>query len=585
MALVGEQLDIYCERQIGGSMEKKSAESGAGAAMVVAIWSWTLLAFTGLAMVGLLAAGIQFLPITFFTSQDLPVAVALVFAVILVRALPEPLRCVELLKAIFSWLVGVPFWLWALAMGLVALTGAFSVLGTYPLSMDEYWGWADGTIFLSGRIMAEVPSQFRDYASAMFPVFARSAADGSAVGSTYLPINALLQGLLGPLCSPVLSGGAVLCLAWLARRHLPGSKSSAAAISVILGATCAQWIVIGSTTYAMSAHLFFNLLWLCLVFSPGRLRQVGGVLVAFLATGLHQFAFFPVFAGFFVTELFLSGRRAAAAVQAAAILASVAFWMAWPAFSLDWAGGGEAGSGGASSVPLATTVLTLITANDPVNMISVMGFNLVRLHLWTNPLLVPLVVLAAPIAWKEKGIFRAAMLSCLATVAFMALVMPYQGHGWGYRYLHQQLGSMCLLAGLAWCRLGLEARRGGQALFAAATLVSLVLVPLRYWQAIEFAQPYALANTEIAKSDADVVIVDAPSHMFSIDLVRNVSRDPTGPVRMAAGALSDDQLKELCQAYKIEIFDGADAERAGIASMDNDREQTRNLYCINGTNY
>lgn len=547
----------------------KAAADGTGTSRVATTWSYVLLGFTGLAMTGFLAAGVQYLPVTFFSSQDLPVAVSLVVMLILARSMPHRLLPVAPLARLYPRMTAIPAWLVAATVALVALFGALSVLGTYPLSMDEYWARADGSIFMSGRLMAEIPPQWQGFGKAMFPVFAR-LGHGSVAGSSYLPVNAMFQGLMGPLASPLFAGGAVLCLAYLARTHLPNGKGAAVAVCVMLGASSAQWIVTGSTTYSMTAHLFFNLLWLCLVFTPGRARQVGGAIVAFIAMGLHQFAFFPVFAGFFVIELFLSGRRTAATVQAGAILLSAAFWISWPGLSVDFAGGGGPASSGDASPRLVDQIISLVLANDPLATLSVMGFNLVRLQLWANPLLVPLVAIAIPIAWREKGIFRAAMLSCLATIGFMALVMPYQGHGWGYRYLHQQLGSMCLLAGLAWQRLDLGSSVGGKALFAAATLVSVALVAVRYWQAIEFAQPYAQADARIAASDADVVVVDAPSHMFAIDLVRNVPLSPSGPVRMAADALSDDQLRELCEAYRVEVFDGADAEDSHIPSFDYD---------------
>ena len=560
----------------------KAAKDGTGTSRIATTWSYVLLGFTGLAMTGFLAAGVQYLPVTFFSSQDLPVAVSLVVMLILARSMPHRLLPIRPLARLYPRMTAIPAWLVAASVALVALFGAFSVLGTYPLSMDEYWARADGSIFVSGRLMAEIPRQWHGFAEAMFPIFARLGADGSVAGSSYLPVNATFQGVMGPLASPLFAGGAVLCLAYLARTHLPNGKSAAVPVCVILGASSAQCAVTGSTTYSMTAHLFFNLLWLCLVFIPGRARQAGGALVAFIAMGLHQFAFFPIFAGFFVIELFLSERRTAATVQAGAILLAAVFWISWPGLSMELAGGGGPASSGDASPRLVDQIISLVLANDPLATLSVMGFNLVRLQLWTNPLLVPLVAVAIPIAWSEKGIFRAAMLSCLATIGFMALVMPYQGHGWGYRYLHQQLGSMCLLAGLAWQRLHMGSSEGGKALFAAATLVSLALVPVRYWQAIEFAQPYARADAQISASEADVVVVDAPSHMFAIDLVRNVPRDPSRPVRLAADALSDVQFRELCQAYSVEVFDGADAERAGIPSFDqnttleDEKTRTRN---------
>lgn len=75
----------------------------------------------------------------------------------------------------------------------------------------------------------------------------------------------------------------------------------------------------------MSAHLFFILALLVLVHRRGLGWQVAAGGVAFLTVGLHQFAFFPVFSGFFVLELFLQGRRPSTFGQGAIIAGAVLF--------------------------------------------------------------------------------------------------------------------------------------------------------------------------------------------------------------------------------------------------------------------
>jgi hypothetical protein len=36
----------------------------------------------------------------------------------------------------------------------------------------------------------------------------------------------------------------------------------------------------------------------------------------------------------------------------------------------------------------------------------------------------------------------------------MTAILPYQGHGFGYRYLHAQMGDAALLGAYGWQRLG-----------------------------------------------------------------------------------------------------------------------------------
>jgi hypothetical protein len=45
----------------------------------------------------------------------------------------------------------------------------------------------------------------------------------------------------------------------------------------------------------------------------------------------------------------------------------------------------------------------------------------------------------------------------------MFILLPYQGHGWGYRYLHGLIGSLSLLAGYGWIALSERAARNDMA--------------------------------------------------------------------------------------------------------------------------
>src|SRR5205085_11937020 len=105
-------------------------------------------------------------------------------------------------------------------------------------------------------------------------------------------------------------------------------------------------------------------------------------------------------------------------------------------------------------------------------------------------------------------------LSALVMLLTIAAIMPYQGHGWGYRYLHGFLGVICLTGAFAWMRLtdamSAEQKRGASVAFGLAALFSLVvLLPLRSVQANGFIRPFARAEAAIRRTPADVVVVDA----------------------------------------------------------------------------
>ncbi len=87
------------------------------------------------------------------------------------------------------------------------------------------------------------------------------------------------------------------------------------------------------TPYAMTAHLAFNLAWLWLFLRRGPPAQVAAMAVGFLATGLHQLVFFPLFALPFLAEDFLSGRRSGAVAHGLVIALGVLAWSNYDGFT------------------------------------------------------------------------------------------------------------------------------------------------------------------------------------------------------------------------------------------------------------
>ncbi len=297
--------------------------------------------------------------------------------------------------------------------------------------------------------------------------------------SGYMPVNAALQALLGPLANPLLAGFSVLLAADLARRLLPGHKS-APLVCALLMASSSQLLLNAMTPYAMSAHVAVNLAWLWLFLRREWLAHAAAAVLAMLAIGLHQVVFFPLFALPFLFEAFLERRRGAALVQAAAIGAAFLFWSSYDKVLVWWFDATPiAAAGGASGTALLFERALGLAADFGPGSIGVMALNLLRWLLWQNLLAVPLMLAVAVPLVKTRGVWRAMLAGMLLTVAVMTVVLAFSGHGWGYRYLHGFLGSLCLLATYAWFRLqeGIEDRRSMQALFAAALALSLALVP------------------------------------------------------------------------------------------------------------
>ena len=66
---------------------------------------------------------------------------------------------------------------------------------------------------------------------------------------------------------------------------------------------------------------------------------------------------------------------------------------------------------------------------------------------WQNPIVLPFALLAYRPVRDGDGIARELSTGLALTLAAMFILLPYQGHGWGYRYLH---GPGRATAGRGW---------------------------------------------------------------------------------------------------------------------------------------
>jgi len=174
-------------------------------------------------------------------------------------------------------------------------------------------------------------------------------------------------------------------------------------------------------------------------------------------------------------------------------------------------------------------------------------------------------------AWRQGGVLRALAAGVLLTLTVVTIVMPVQGHGWGYRYLHGLLGSVSLVAALGWVRLTSETgprRWAPQAAWAgllAFSIVSLaILLPIRCLQARDFITPFAKAQTAMEQTNADIVLINADKTFYAADLVRNQPLLTNRPKIMNLAALNTAQIDSLCHDQTVALFDESDAKAFGI---------------------
>jgi hypothetical protein len=436
--------------------------------------------------------------------------------------------------------------------------------------MDEFMAEFDARILAGGKLLAAVAPDWRPYVPALAPIFRLDLPDNADWSSAYLPMNAAMRAVFVLLGMPaaegvVLAGIAILALFGVARRLWP-DRPDAALVSVLLLVCSSQFLITAMTPYSMTAHLALNMAWLWLFLRDTRASHAAAAAVGFVACGLHQVVFHPLFAAPFVLSLVTARRWKLAGYYGAVYAVSGLFWILYWSLVLRTA-----------NVPMAQTAdvglgyfLARIAGMVDLSPASflLMTLNLIRFVAWQSPLVVPLAAVGLFAGRKPDGtLVNLAAGMALMLIAVLVL-MPFQGHGWGYRYLHGFLGALSLMAAQGWIALTDRARgasRKAAFAFAANVLVAFfVLLPWRAYQVHAFVAPYASAVAAIERSDADVVIVDPTDVWYGEDLVRNDPFLRARPKVLSLPRLSETRLGELCRRHDVAILDRAQAQQFGL---------------------
>lgn len=455
----------------------------------------------------------------------------------------------------------------AAVVAVVAYAGTSWIFLRYGLSMDEFMADFDAKILRGGSLLAPVPPEWSPYLRALQPLFRMTALGNAYWASSYLPVNAALRALFGiagdaAMTGPFLAAAAVVLLYLVAKQLFPDDRECQL-VAVVLLATSAQFLLAAMTPYAMTAHLALNLAWLWLVLRDRVWSHATAAAVTFAACGIHQLIFHPLFAAPFVLLMLAQRRWRLAAYYTGVFATAGLFWVLyWSLAVKTLAPVPAAVPGVAQAAPGAGAFMHLVeqmlAAARPTSLY-VMTLNVVRFLVWQNPMALVLVAAAAS-AWRQWPPVAFALLGGLAlTLLTMFVMVPYQGHGLGYRYLHGLLGSVALLGAFGWRTLRDRASvrpaelRTTLWIFVAVSL--LVLLPLRAWQAQAMVRPYVVALDAIRRSDAHVVLVDRDGLWFGNDLVRNDPHLRARPVVMDLQFLSGDDLRRICGRDSVQIFD------------------------------
>jgi len=501
-------------------------------------------------------------------SQDLSVLFLTSFGMLLLASWQPALRLPERLPALWVLLFG------GLVLASLLAWGAYAVMGHFPLSRDEQMVAFDMAVFDKGRLAAPIAPEWRQYALALVPRFLLNTDHPTGFVSAYLPLNALLRLGFSKITDPVwynpllvLVGGAALLDI---SRRVFGRDGRATLAVLLVYALSAQVLVNAMTVFSMTGHLALNLVWLAAFLRGGKLWTSIAIATGFVATGLHQLAFHPLFVAPFLLWKLREGEWKLVLVYAAAYAAIILWWAAYPALLSPLV----AGPGGhASNVNfIRDRVVPLLINRDP-RTVPLTVLNLMRLVAWQNLALWPLLVAAVPIALRKRGLARALLLGIVLWIVFLALVLPEQGRGWGYRYLDGYEGSFALLAGYGYREL--EAKIGRKADGLVALLSGLTLVaaiPLLLTAAHRFMQPHlAMQHLIAAQRTPFVLIDDTPSESVdgrwadnALDHVRNQPDLTNRPLRFSSEDMTPALLAELCRRGLVTLITRADMHRLGF---------------------
>lgn len=437
---------------------------------------------------------------------------------------------------------------------LLTFIGHYLVLSGYDRSRDEQMASFDAVVFASGHLVAQLPALWRDHAEVLNVSFMYPADPRGAWISSYLPLNAGLRAALGAITGPLMTALGAIALWGCVRRIWPQDKE-APTLALILYAGSAQVLVTGMTSYAMPAHLALNLSWLWLFLRGSWKWDLAALLVGFIAVGLHQPIMHPLFAAPVLITLVRdrAWRRAALYFIGYGVIG--AFWLWWPSFAWGLVQADPSALRPAG-VDFMTRTIEVLKHRDSGGL-AYMLLNFLRLIAWQHLLLLPLMLIGARVT-RGNALAGGLVGGIILTVFAMAVLLPYQGHGFGYRYVHGLIGNAILLAVFGWRALAQTEVFGQWRSFLVRTTIAgaFIMIPVQGWMAYAFYAAPAQASQRIDKIDADYAVIGAGDARDAYDLVYNPPSLNRRPIRLLREALTAKAVQDICAGGPTVTFVG-----------------------------
>jgi hypothetical protein len=466
-----------------------------------------------------------------FRKQDLPAAALAIFiaAAAAVPAIARPgLALVEA--------IGRNPGPTALATFVVLAAGRLFAVHDHPLAGDEHLVLMQSKAFAAGRLSAQFPPELVSWVVPWMYLdrwLYASPANGTVVAA-YWPGYALLLApfnLLGIswACNPLLAAGSVVLAGRLASR-LTGAPQ-AAGWAMLFSLASPAFTGMALSYFSMSAHLFLNLAYACLLLerSPRRLLLAGfiGSFALILSNPVPHLLFAAPW-------IFWVGRREGRR----ALLALLAGYLPLGVIALGWWLHVRQVQGHVWFAPYPGDADPLhrlgnflffwqvqfsrVFVDPDAATLAKRAAEQVKLWLWTVPGLAALALAGFVLAWREIPL-RLLGLSFTCTVAGFLPVWFDQGYGWGVRYLHSAFGALPVLGAAA-----LVLLRAGPACdalrryAAAAALLSLLLAtPLRWAQISSFMDEHLSRRPPFEEGVRQVVFVKLDYDYYTQDFVQN----------------------------------------------------------------
>jgi hypothetical protein len=418
--------------------------------------------------------------------------------------------------------------------------------------MDEFTADFQARVFAQGEYAPVVPWPWRSLKDSIVPIFVQFDENTGRWVSQYLPVYSLIKALFVRLrletwLNPLLSAGSVVAIAAIARRLWP-TNGARQWLAIVLLATSSQLLVTAGSGYSMPAHLFLNLVWLWLYLRGDARSWALALGVGVLALGLHQPVPHALFVAPFMLRLLLD-RRWSRLVPAAIVYASgAALLFAWMRFANP------------ATSSTDTSVLALFALPN-LAAFRLQAMNVSLLFSWQAPTVGVLMLAALAHPRRMESIQMDLALGIVITVGFYLFYPSSQGHGWGYRYAYQVIGSMCLLAAAALPTVvdALGWRMTRRWLATGTALALFIQIPMRLRDVSRFVRPFAAGTQYVRSRSAVIVLVRADSVWYGRDLIRN---DPFlhYPIVVREERLSPSLISQLKQVFPGRVVEISDSE-------------------------